>query len=132
MKLINYSYETLEALEHFSRTYFKPNDYLFIQLFCGDVDLLKITKILHFLKNTFPKCSIIGASTAGEIKSGRIKNGSIQISFCQLERSISKVYYFPDVNEESGKKAGDFVQNSPNATKIILDYLNKILLPQYF
>ncbi|WP_413532461.1 3-deoxy-D-manno-octulosonic acid transferase [Empedobacter brevis] len=29
--------------------------------------------------------------------------------------------------KESGKKAGDFVQNSPNATKIILDYLNQIL-----
>ena len=29
--------------------------------------------------------------------------------------------------KESGKKAGNFVQNSPNATKIILDYLDKIL-----
>jgi 3-deoxy-D-manno-octulosonic-acid transferase len=28
---------------------------------------------------------------------------------------------------ESGKKAGDFVQNSPNATKIIFDYLQKII-----
>ncbi|MCA4782237.1 3-deoxy-D-manno-octulosonic acid transferase [Empedobacter stercoris] len=27
----------------------------------------------------------------------------------------------------SGKKAGDFVQNSPNATKIIMDYLAKII-----
>lgn len=27
----------------------------------------------------------------------------------------------------SGKKAGDFVQNSPNATKIILEYLEKII-----
>lgn len=109
MKLINYSYETLEALEHFSRTYFKPNDHLFIQLFCGDTDQLKITKILHFLKKTFPHCVIIGASTAGEIKSGRIKTGSIQISFCQFERSVANVSYFPDVNEESGKRAASFV-----------------------
>ena len=29
--------------------------------------------------------------------------------------------------KESGKKAGDFVQNSPNATKIILEYLDDIL-----
>ncbi|MFW9617919.1 MAG: FIST N-terminal domain-containing protein [Sulfurospirillum sp.] len=76
--------------------------------------------MLHFLKNTFPKCSIIGASTAGEIKSGRIKNGSIQISFCQLERSISKVYYFPDVNEESGKKAASSIVQSD--TKICIAF----------
>lgn len=29
--------------------------------------------------------------------------------------------------KESGKKAGDFVQNSPNATKIILEYIDHIL-----
>lgn len=29
--------------------------------------------------------------------------------------------------KESGQKAGNFVQNSPNATKIILDYLDQIL-----
>lgn len=105
MKLVNYTYETLEALEHFSRTYFRPNEHLFIQLFCGDTDRKKITEILHFLKKTFPKCVIIGASTAGEIKSGRIKTGTFQISFCQLEKSRAKAYYFEAVNFKSGQKA---------------------------
>lgn len=105
MKLVNYTYETLEALEHFARTYFRPNDHLFIQLFCGNTDKAILTEILHFLKKTFPKCVIIGASTAGEIKSGRIKTGTIQISFCQLEKSRAKAYYFETVNFESGQKA---------------------------
>ena len=105
MKLVNYTYETLEALEHFSRTYFRPNEHLFIQLFCGNTDKAIITEILHFLKKTFPKCVIIGASTAGEIKSGRIKTGTIQISFCHLEKSRAKAHYFEAVNFESGQKA---------------------------
>lgn len=109
MKLINYSYETLEALEHFAKTYFRPNDHLLIQIFCGSFDKLKITEILHFLKQTFPKSIIIGASTAGEIKSGRIKTGTIQISFCRLEKSVAKVYYFQDVNFESGQKAAESI-----------------------
>lgn len=109
MKLINYSYETLEALEHFARTYFRPNDHLLIQIFCGNVDKLKITDILHFLKKTFHKSVIIGASTAGEIKSGRIKAGTIQISFCHLEKSVAKAHYFTDVNFESGQKAAESI-----------------------
>ena len=118
MKLINYSYETLEALEHFVRAYFKPNDHLFIQLFCGNVDKLKITEILHFLKKTFPKCVIIGASTAGEIKSGRIRTGSLQISFCHLEKSVAKAYYFTDVNVASGQKAASTILD--NDTKVCI------------
>ena len=118
MKLINYSYETLEALEHFVRAYFKPNDHLFIQLFCGNVDKLKITEILHFLKKTFPKCVIIGASTAGEIKSGRIRTGSLQISFCHLEKSVAKAYYFADVNVASGQKAASTILD--NDTKVCI------------
>jgi len=118
VKLINYSYETLEALEHFVRAYFKPNDHLFIQLFCGNVDKLKITEILHFLKKTFPKCVIIGASTAGEIKSGRIRTGSLQISFCHLEKSVAKAYYFADVNVASGQKAASTILD--NDTKVCI------------
>ena len=109
MKLINYSYETLDALERFARTYFKPNDHLFIQLFCGTFEKIKIQEILHFLKKTFPKSVIIGTSTAGEIKSGRIKTGTIHISFCHLEKSIAKAHYFANVNFASGEKAASSI-----------------------
>ena len=118
MKLINYSYETLEALEHFARTHFKPNDHLFIQLFCGNVDKLKITEILNFLKQTFPKSVTIGSSTAGEIKSGRIKTGTIQISFCYLQKSIAKAHYLHEVTFESGQKAAKTILE--NDTKVCI------------
>lgn len=109
MKLVNCTYETLDALERFARTYFKPQDHLFIQLFCGDAELVKIQEILRTLKSIFPKCVIIGTSTAGEIKSGRIKTGTVQISFCHLEKSRAKAYYFESVTFESGQKAASSI-----------------------
>jgi len=109
VKLINYSYETLEALEHFARSYFKPNNHLLIQIFCGNTDRNIIQNILPSLKKIFPKSVIIGASTAGEIKSGRIKTGTIQISFCSLEQSVAKSYYFPEVDVKSGYDAASTI-----------------------
>jgi len=122
VKLVNYTYETLEALEHFARTYFRPKDHLFIQLFCGNTDRATLTEILHFLKNTFPKSVIIGASTAGEIKSGRIKTGTIQISFCHLEKSHAKAYYFEAVNFASGQKAAATILEEDTKVCIALAY----------
>ena len=109
MKLVNYTYENPEALEKFVYTYFRAQDHLFIQLFCGDVDREKILHIVMALKKICPKSVIIGTSTAGEIRSGRIKTGTIQISFCLLQKSLAKAYYFPEVNFHSGKCAAETI-----------------------
>ena len=45
----------------------------------------------------------------------------------EFDTIMNRLMNDENYRKESGKKAGDFVQNSPNATKIILDYLNKIL-----
>lgn len=103
MKLINYSYELPEALEKFTKTHFTPHDHLFIQLFCGDFDQVKIASILHFLKSNFPQSVIIGTSTAGEIKDGQTQTNTFLLAFCQLEKSVAKAYYLPEVNFESGQ-----------------------------
>ena len=105
MKLFNYTYETAELLHQFISTSFHPNDHFLIQLFCGDFDTQKITSILQSLKHTLPKSVIIGSSTAGEIEHGLMKHDSILITFCQLEKSVAKAYYFPEVSYESGKSA---------------------------
>lgn len=103
MKLINYSYKSLEELEKFTKAHFRPHDHLLIQLFCGDFDHVKITVILHFLKSHFPKSVLIGTSTAGEISDGYTQDNTILLAFCQLEKSVAKAYYFPEVNFESGQ-----------------------------
>lgn len=104
MKLINYSYKSPAGLEKFTRTHFHPHDHLLIQLFCGDFDHVKITTVLHFLKSNFPQSVIIGTSTAGEIRDGRTQDNTILLAFCQLEKSVAKAYYFPEVNFASGQQ----------------------------
>ncbi|ATB68437.1 putative diguanylate cyclase [Sulfurospirillum diekertiae] len=120
MKSINYKYETLEELEKFSRANFSPNDHLFIQLFCGDFDKIKIASILHFLKLTFPKSVIVGSSTAGEIQEGHIQDNTILLAFCWLEKSVAKAYYFADVNFESGQKAATSILSKETKVCIAL------------
>ncbi|MBN1840270.1 MAG: EAL domain-containing protein [Campylobacterales bacterium] len=105
MKLINHTYQTLEALEVFVKSTFKGDEHLLIQLFCGEVEHHQLSSIISFLKSFFSHSVLIGASTAGEIASGVIYSNSIQISFCHLEKSQAKVYYFEDANFENGKKA---------------------------
>lgn len=45
----------------------------------------------------------------------------------EFDTIMNRLMNDENFRKESGKKAGDFVQNSPNATKIILEYLNDIL-----
>ena len=45
----------------------------------------------------------------------------------EFDTIMNRLMNDENFRKESGKKAGDFVQNSPNATKIILEYLDDIL-----
>ena len=45
----------------------------------------------------------------------------------EFDTIMNRLMNDENFRKESGKKARDFVQNSPNATKIILEYLNDIL-----
>lgn len=45
----------------------------------------------------------------------------------EFDTIMNRLMNDENYRKESGKKAGDFVQNSPNATKIILQYLENML-----
>ena len=45
----------------------------------------------------------------------------------EFDDIINQLMQNDSFRKETGKKASDFVQNSPNSTKIILDYLKKII-----
>ena len=45
----------------------------------------------------------------------------------EFNQILNQLMNDENYRKQSGKKAGDFVQNSPNATKIILEYLEKII-----
>ena len=48
-----------------------------------------------------------------------------QVKFNEIMNQLMNDENF---RNDAGKKAGDFVQNSPNATKMIMDYLKEILV----
>ncbi|AFL67610.1 EAL domain-containing protein [Sulfurospirillum barnesii] len=105
MKLTTYRYESLEALEAFLTKTFPPDAHLFIQLFCGNTNHQILQPLLECLKSQLSNSVIIGTSTTGEISSGCIHTSSIQISFCHLQKSRAKAYYFAKADFESGQKA---------------------------
>ena len=76
MKLINYTYQTPEALETFIKDSFEGDEYLLIQLFCKEISLKNLSSLLTFLKSTVPNDVLIATSTEGEIDGVPLKKSS--------------------------------------------------------
>ncbi|MCD8478304.1 MAG: hypothetical protein LRY68_10835 [Sulfurospirillum sp.] len=55
MKLINHTYQTLEALETFIKDSFVGDEYLLIQLFYGDIPPENLSSLLTFFKVNIAK-----------------------------------------------------------------------------
>ncbi len=107
MKLFNYVYENQKELETFVQETFTCKEHMLIQLFCGEINPNKIQMILDYLHCTLPNSAIIGSTTAGEIYQSHIQHQSIVLSFCILEKSQARVYYFPVVDAKSGKSVAN-------------------------
>ncbi len=108
MKLLNHRFTTIKKLSLFIDDLNKNNE-IFIQVLCGDLNLIKIQGILDHLTTTLPLSSIIGSSTAGEICNGDISRKSILISFSLFESVKVDTYYFPTPSVESGAEAANKV-----------------------
>lgn len=64
MKLLNHAFTTIENLSEFIETINKSKT-IFIQVFCGYFNLLKIQNVIDLLTKKLPLSNIIGSSTAG-------------------------------------------------------------------
>jgi len=120
VKLFNYLYESPKGLEVFIQDTFTCKEHLLIQVFCGEINPAKIQSILNYLNQTLPNSVIIGSTTAGEIYHNVIWHQRIVISFCVLEKSQARVYYFPTVDAKSGRSiAHEIVQDD---TKVCIAF----------
>lgn len=108
MKLLNHKFTTIEKLSLFIEKINK-NKTIFIQVLCGDLNLIKLQSVLDLLATKLPLSSIIGSSTAGEICNGVISRKGILISFSLFENVKVDTYYFPTSNFETGVKAANKV-----------------------
>jgi len=124
MKLLNHKFSTIEKLSLFIDKLDQNNE-IFIQVFCGDFDAIKLQGVVDLLTTKLPLSSLIGTSTAGEICNGVISRKGILISFSLFEHVKVNTYYFPDSNFESGvKAAGDVIQTDTKACVLFSEGLN--------
>ncbi len=104
----NLVYENEEQLQNFIQTHnIKDTPHLLIQVYSGIVKKAFIQTILDQLHTLFPRATIVGATTAGEIVDSKIYEKSVAISFTHLQTTtIQKkhVYYtdFP-THQEAGR-----------------------------
>lgn len=64
----------------------------------GSTNILKIKSGIDDIVKTYPKATIIGASTSGEIYGSEIFNNSLSVSVVRFQKSSFKVIV-KDINE---------------------------------
>ncbi|PCI58399.1 MAG: diguanylate phosphodiesterase [Gammaproteobacteria bacterium] len=124
MKLLNHIFTTIDNLNDFIEQINTDNT-IFIQVLCGDFNLIKLQSVLDLLTKTLPLSNIIGSSTAGEICNGVISRKGILISLSLFEDVKVNTYYFPISNFESGAKAANkVIQQDTKACILFSEGLN--------
>jgi PAS domain S-box-containing protein len=95
MKQYNYIYDTQEAFYDFleSRDIESEGKNILIQMFSSEEKKERIEKIASEVIDTLPHATLIGASTAGEIISGRIIDKSTVLSISVFEKTSVKAFY---------------------------------------
>ena len=91
-----------------------------IQLYTSITDREKLGKILHRLKEDFPNCKIVGATTAGEIANAKMYENEVVISLSLFEKSYIKTHYTPTITQKSGIKIADAICNNDTKALILL------------
>ena len=75
-----------------------------IQLFTSLSDKKKIQKILNQLAKDFPKCQVVGTTTAGEISHAKMYDNETIISVSLFKKATIAVYRTKNINTKSGMK----------------------------
>ena len=91
-----------------------------IQLYTSITDTQKLGKILHRLKEDFPNCKIVGATTAGEIANAKMYENEVVISLSLFEKSYIKTLYTPSITQQNGIKTADAICDNDTKALILL------------
>jgi len=85
MKIFNTACKDTVSLEKFVlKNKIEDCKNLFIQIYSGILEKNHIQSILNFLNSSFPKATIVGATTAGEIVDSKIYKNNIVVSFVYI------------------------------------------------
>jgi len=74
-----------------------------IQLFTSETDKKKIQKILNKIAKDFPKCQVVGTTTAGEISHAKMYDQKTIISLSLFKKTKIKIHRTKTINKRAGK-----------------------------
>jgi len=123
MKTFNTYYTTQTALSEFLHDHeIQDNTKLLVQIFTSETNKEKISILLHDITSLLPAASIIGATTDGEICSGKVSTGKTVISLTQFERTGLKTVFVENStgSHDTGRKLANAL-TSPS-TKLIITF----------
>ena len=108
MKTLNYKYiNDLNNLTSFViENKIVDCENILLQVFSGVCDVNYIATLIKDIKNILPHIHIIGATTAGEISSGKVYDESIILSFSLFDNTKIKTYFV-----ENSENSYDSVTN---------------------
>jgi hypothetical protein len=93
----------------------------------GSTNILKIKSGIDDIVKTYPKATIIGASTSGEIYGSEIFNNSLSVSVVRFQKSSFKVIV-KDINEINSFEVGkEIVEDLPKENLKSIFLLSNIL-----
>ena len=91
-----------------------------IQLYTSIIDKEKLAKIVHRLHRDFPRCKIIGATTAGEIANAKMHEDEVVISLSLFEKTRIETIYTPSITATSGIEAADTICDDETKALVLL------------
>ena len=128
MKTLNTYYNDKKHFQNFITEYsIIDNKQLLIQIFTSYTDEADIAAMMKDIVSLFPQAAIIGATTAGEICSGKVSTGKHVVALTQFENTeLSTV--FIDGREEAlnsfeiGKKLSESIHRED--AKLLITFLD--------
>ena len=121
MKHFTFSLKNKESyLKAHKESYKQKYTSQLIQIFTSLTNKEKIDKLLQKISNDFPRATIIGATTAGEISHAKMYQNETIISCSFFKKTTLKTAYTQEISQRSGKKLSKKITNKYTKAAIIL------------
>ncbi len=121
MKTYNTYYVTEDGFsDYINAQGLTDNDKLLIQIFTALTDVATIERYLQEIASLLPSATIVGATTDGEICSGKVTTGRTVVSLTQFEKTTLKVAFHD--NCKDSQQAGRSI-----ATQLVTPETNLII-----
>ncbi len=121
MKHLTFTYDDTKAYKQALKESKKKHyNSTLIQIFTAPIKKKKLQNIVEDIKKSFPKSTIIGVTTSGEISHAKMYENSTVISVSLFEDTKLQTHYVEDINKKSGKTLSKKISNKYVKAAIVL------------